>query len=607
MVSGKISARVSHAPASTPARSSVADAGATVAALVLQRFDSYLSDFLTITRRARQRFEQRDWPGSRRDAAERLVLYERELSQIAVLIEAILGERARERPAWVDAKEACARLVAARANRDIIETFFNSVTRKILNTVGIDREVEFFHLEAPVEPAPPHPPVFCTYGAERDTQNLIRRVLLDHPLDVPFEDLQRDVESVAAELDLTLWPFLRKNAAYSMDVLKPCFFRNKVAYIVGRIMLEHRVLPVIIPIYNDAAGLYVDSVLLDDADADNIFGFAYSAFQVEVGTPREVVTFLSSLLPRKPLCDLYNAIGYARHGKTVFYRDLHRFVHLSKKKFVIAPGKEGAVMIVFTLPSYDYVFKVIKDKPCFLRSSHIPNKEISRAEVRRRYKFVSNRDRVGRLVDTQEFEMVRFKLKRYDRELLREFELAAGGAVTVSDGYVIIEQSYLQRKVIPLPSYLFEEQDPELIRRVVIDFGYFIKDLAAAGLFPADLFNTWNYGVTEGHRIVLFDYDDVVPLENVNFRGKPKPRDEYEETEEEANWIMAEPHDFFMDEIGTFLGIPDPLRGTFCAVHKDLFTMEFWQGMKSRVSAGEIIDIIPYDRRKRFRRITREA
>lgn len=594
-------------PCSVPGPSIEPEADEYLAGLILRRFDSWITEFLIITGRAKSSFEQRDWRGARRDAAERLLLYENALSQMSTQIEAGIGEKARQRSTWMRAKEVYSRLVSERANRDVAETFFNSVTRKILNTTGIDRDVEFFHLDTPVELAAQHAPIFSTYVLEKNTRDLIRRILTDHPFDAHFEDLERDIEFVASELDLTLWPFVRKNAAYSIDMLNSCFFRNKVAYIVGRVMLDHRVLPIILPIYSDAAGLYIDSVLLDDADADNIFGFAYSPFQVDVDTPRDLVAFLSTLLPRKPLCDLYNAIGHPRHGKTVFYRDLHRFVHLSREQFVIAPGKEGAIMIVFTLPSYDYVFKVIKDRPCFLRSPHITNKETSRAEVRRRYKFVSNRDRVGRLVDTQEFEKVRFKVKRYNPELLREFEQAAGNAVTLAEGYVIIEQSYLQRKVTPLPTYLFEEQDPELIRRVVIDFGYFIKDLAATGLFPADLFNTWNYGVTEGHRVVLFDYDDVVPLEFVNFRRKPKPRDEYEEQEEEANWITAEPYDFFMDEIDTFLGIPEALRGTFCAVHKDLFTMEFWENMKSRVSKGEIIDIIPYDRRKRFHRVTREA
>jgi isocitrate dehydrogenase kinase/phosphatase len=282
-------------------------------------------------------------------------------------------------------------------------------------------------------------------------------------------------------------------------------------------------------------------------------------------------------------------------------------VHVSKEQFVIAPGKEGAVMIVFTLPHYHHVFKVIKDRACFIRSSHITDKVLDKAEIKYRYRFVCNRDRVGRLVDTQEFENVRFKVKRYSNDLLREFEIVAQDLVSVQDGYVVINHLYLQRKVTPLPIYFAEEQSPNAIRQVVIDFGYFIKDLAASGLFPADLFNTWNYGVTEGNRVVLFDYDDVIPLESAQFKRKPYPMDEYEEMNPEEEWIIAAPTDFFLDEIDTFVGIPNPLRGIFNSVHKDLFTIEFWHNIKKKVSEGEIIDIIPYDRTKRFRRLTREA
>jgi isocitrate dehydrogenase kinase/phosphatase len=210
-------------------------------------------------------------------------------------------------------------------------------------------------------------------------------------------------------------------------------------------------------------------------------------------------------------------------------------------------------------------------------------------------------------VDTQEFENVRFKTKRYSKELLHEFEVAAKEGVTIRDGYVIINHLYLQRKVTPLPMYFQEEKSANLIRQVAIDFGYFIKDLASTGLFPGDLFNTWNYGVTEGSRVVLFDYDDVMPLEDAQFKRKPGPMDEYEEMNPEEEWIVAEPTDFFLDEIDTFIGIPHALRGIFNAEHKDLFTIQFWQNIKKRVSEGELIDIIPYDRTKRFRRSTREA
>jgi isocitrate dehydrogenase kinase/phosphatase len=578
-----------------------------VATLITRVFDSYLSEFLVITRRAKARFEQRDWRGAKRDSAERLSVYEKVLSQMSIQIEGMLGKSAHDRSVWISIKPVYAALISGRCNEDIAETFFNSVTRKLLRTVGIDREVEFFYLKTKPRRRNDGSPIIKKYGPGRTAKGLLRAIIEDHRFDANYEDLERDLDLVANEVDLYLWPITRENAEYSMEILTPCFYRNKVAYIVGRIALDSRTVPIIIPLYNDDSGIHIDSALMDEADANNIFGFAYSYFQVEADTPSELVDFLTSILPHKPLTDLYNAIGFYKHGKTEFYRDLHRFIHVSKEQFVIAPGKEGAVMIVFTLPHYKYVFKIIKDKPCFIRSSHITDKVLDRSEVQSRYRSVCNRDRAGRLVDTQEFENVRFKAKRYSQELLREFAIAAQDLVTVRDGYVVINHLYLQRRVTPLPMYFLQERDTTLIRRVVIDFGYFIKDLAATGLFPADLFNTWNYGVTEGNRVVMFDYDDIIPLESARFRCKPGPRDQFEETNPEEEWIVAEPTDFFLDEMDTFVGIPDPLKGIFNSVHRDLFTMQFWQNIKKRVSEGEIIDIIPYDRNKRFSRTTREA
>ena len=579
----------------------------TAARLITRVFDSYLSEFLIITRRARTRFEEKDWRGGRRDALERLSLYERVLSQTAVQLESLLGRSSFDRSTWIDLKPIYAGMIAGRRTADIAETFFNSVTRKLMQTVGLDRGMEFFSLEHRPSDVLISPSLYRTYRLEQNTCDVVRAIMDDHRLQTAYEDLERDIGFVADELDLQLWPLIRNAGHFSVETLKPCFFRNKVAYIVGRIILPSVTLPLIIPMYNGESGVHIDSVLVDEADANNIFGFAYSCFHVEAEAPSELVMFLRSILPHKPVADLYNAIGFYKHGKTVFYRDLHCFVHVTKEKFVIAPGREGAVMSVFTLPNYSYVFKVIKDRPCFLRSGHLTDKTINKAEVLHRYRFVCHRDRVGRLVDTQEFENVKFRMKRYSEDLLKEFDTAARDLVTMRDGYVIIQHLYLQRKVIPLPLYFMQEKKPEAIRHVVVDFGYFIKDLAATGLFPADLFNTWNYGVSENNRVVLFDYDDVIPLEDARFRHKPGPRDEYEEMHAEEEWIVAEPTDFFLDEIDSFVGIPQPLRGIFNSVHRDLFTYQFWETIKKRVGAGEIIDIIPYDRDKRFRRLAREA
>jgi isocitrate dehydrogenase kinase/phosphatase len=244
---------------------------------------------------------------------------------------------------------------------------------------------------------------------------------------------------------------------------------------------------------------------------------------------------------------------------------------------------------------------VIKDQPCFLRSPHETPKVVTNEQVRRQYDFVSHRDRAGRMVDTQEFENLRFRRKRFSSELLDEFCRAAGKTVSVTDEYVILGHVYVQRRVLPLPLYFKQEKDPEGVRRVLLDFGYFLKDVAASGVFPCDLFNTWNYGVTSWGRVVLFDYDDVLPIERITFREKPLPRVDFEEAGPEEEWIVASEEDFFMDEIDRYSGIPAPLKAVFRSVHGDLYTLRFWNRLTEEVRNGEVFDVIPYERSRRFR------
>jgi isocitrate dehydrogenase kinase/phosphatase len=578
-----------------------------IAKIILGGFKKYLSEFLIITRRSKFRFEKKEWRAIRNDAVERLNLYEKILTEISDRINHFLIDKEIDPTLWISIKGQYADLIKNYCNRNIAETFFNSLSRKRFGFVGINRDLEFFHLKAIEQKEPCGPLILKTYQPLSSTKELIGRIIDDHKFNAVYEDLPRDLERVANELNLFLWPITRNEKTYSIDVLKPTFNRNKVAYIIGRIVVDSITIPLIIPLYNGKDGIYLDSILFDEADANNIFGFAYSYFNVDVELPNQLIHFLSSILPQKPLSDLFNSIGFNKHGKTEFYRDLHRFVHISKEKFEYAPGKEGAVMLVFTLPNYNHVFKVIKDKPCFVRSLHMTDKTITKDQVMERYDFVCKSDRVGRLVDTQEFENFKFRIKRFSDELLNDCKKIANDAVIINNDYVVINHLYLQRKVIPLPIYFNKESNINLIRQVIIDFGYFIKDLAATGLFPADLFNTWNYGVSEGNRVVLYDYDDIIPLENSNFKLKPVPKTEYEEHSLEEDWIIAGQNDFFLDEVDRYIGIPEPLKGIFNSVHSDLFTVKFWNDIKSKVTNGEVIDIIPYDRTKRFKIFSREA
>ena len=557
---------------------------------------------MSITKRARWRFQSRDWKGRHEDALERLDLYDKVLKEVAAALAELLGSDLRDESLWPAVKDRFGGLIRGRHDAELARTFFNSVTRTVFGTVGINRRIEFFHWHPrPVEIGPPEP-IFRTYAGGRDTRLIVREILRDYRFTPPYQDIERDADMVAAEIDLHLWPVVAMGGDFRIEVIRSAFYRNKAAYLVGRIVAPDSVIPLVLPLYNGSSGVFVDTVLLAEAEVSKVFSFAFSPFHVLIERHDLLIDFLRSILPEKPVAELYISIGYNRHGKTEFYRDLHRFVHRSRQRFVIAPGKEGAVMSVFTMPAYNYVFKVIKDRPRFVRSVAVTDKTTTRSEVMEQYAFVCRRDRVGRLVDTQEFENLRFRRERFDEGLLGELLETARDLVSVEDDHVVIRHLYVQRKVTPLPIFFDRERDPETLRRTILDFGWFLKDLAASGIFPSDLFNTWNYGVTRRGRVVLFDYDDVIPIEGASFARKPRVFDESDELTPEDERIVATSRDFFVDEMRSYSGIPQRLKGAFELVHSELFTVEFWRTVKERVSAGDLVDITPYDTAKKFRR-----
>ncbi len=570
------------------------------AKLTLEAFEAFDREFKTITQRAKLRFEARDWQGVWRDASERLDAYENALERATEKLHYILGEQACEEAIWMIAKQEFAELIKERYDIERTETFFNSVTRKMLKTIGVNRKVEFFYLEPKTSNIPIEKDIFNCYISTDDKKVVIKAILRDFSFQVAYEDLDRDADYISQEVDLFLWPIIGYVQNYTIDIVNAVFYRNKEAYIVGRINAGNTIIPLIIPLINSDKGIYADTVLLSTAEVGILFSFAYSYFFVDVERYDALIQFLQSIIPNAERAELYSSLGYNRHGKTEFYRDLHRFIHINREKFIIAPGLEGAVMIVFTLPNYNFVLKVIKDYPCFLRSLNTTSKTTTMDEVRKKYDFVSHRDRAGRMVDTQEFENLRFRRKRFSDELLDEFTRAAQKNVQIDEEYVTINHLYVQRRVIPLPMFFESEKNPEVLRSVLIDFGYFIKDIAASGVFPTDLFNTWNYGVTNWGRVVLFDYDDVLSIDRINFRQKPLPRTDFEENEPEEDWICASEGDFFMDEIEKYSGIPRPLKSIFKSVHGDLYTLEFWHNLTQKLTRGEVFDVIPYNRAKRF-------
>ncbi|GIK43495.1 MAG: isocitrate dehydrogenase kinase/phosphatase [Chloroflexota bacterium] len=565
--------------------------GASGAQIILQGFDSFHQRFKAITQRAKTRFEQRDWGGMQKDAVERLELREKIVNGARAELKSYLGNRARYKAVWVWMKTYYSELTAGRPDRELAETFFNSVTRRIFGTVGVDPDIEYVSFDFGAPLARPKTPIFKLYYRRSTTSALVKEILQDYSFKVGYVQLDTNCALAGAEIEAHLRTVFGHRPVIDVaEMVTTIFYRNKGAYLVGRLRVGSQIVPLAFALLNLEQGVVIDAVLLTDDDLSVLFSFTRSYFHVDVEEPRALITFLKSIIPLKRIAELYISIGYYKHGKTELYRDFMQHLAQSADRFEIAKGERGMVMVVFTLPSYDIVFKVIKDR-------FSQPKKTTRQKVMDRYQLVFRHDRAGRLVDTQEFEHLAFQKDRFSPELLAELLQVAAHSVIVQGDTVIIKHLYTERRLTPLNLYL-KDAGPAAARDVVIDCGKCIKDLAATNIFPGD-FLLKNFGVTRHDRVVFYDYDELCFVTDCNFRKIPPARDFYEEFEAQP-WFYADEADIFPEEFKTFLGLSGRLLEIFTAHHQDLFEVEFWQEMQARHRAGEAMDIFPYKLSKRL-------
>jgi isocitrate dehydrogenase kinase/phosphatase len=562
------------------------------AAAVLQAFDRFQASFAAITWRAASRFARRDWDGMHGDVVERLSLYGASLGDLVAECAALLGEGAHDGRVWRALRKEFSTAVAGRGDVEIAETYFNSLTRRVFTTVGVNQEIEFVapDLDVPIGAGTePRCDTFRWTGG--DTAGLLRTILADRQLNAPFADLAGDAARGAAALAAQMAGSGAVAAAGEVDVLRPVFYRSRRAYVVGRIRAADRLLPLVLALVNTEAGVELDAVLTVEDEVSIVFSFARSYFHVEADRPRELVAFLRSIMPRKPVAELYTSIGHHKHGKTELYRALVRRLAQSSDRFEVAPGERGLVMLVFTLPSWDVVFKVIRDVAG-------PPKRTTRRDVLDHYRLVFTRDRVGRLVDAQEFEHLSFARERFASDLLDELVRHAPGSVAVDGNTVTIAHLFTERRLTPLNLYI-RSASADAAAAAVIDLGHAIKELAAANIFPGDLLLK-NFGVTRHGRVVFYDYDELCLLDTCVFRDLPRSRDVDDDLADEP-WFSVGENDIFPEELRRFLGLPPELRAIFEARHGDLFDVAFWQQAQARCRAGDLLELAPYRPERRLR------
>ena len=584
-----------------------------VAATLLDGFNRHYQLFRAESSRAKHRFETADWHGQQRAQRERIEFYDLRVSEAVARLEAEFKAGEQPMSVWHEVKLHYIGLLVNHHQPELAESFFNSVTTKILHRAYFQNDFIFVRPAISTEYIEPRDaPTYRPYYPTQDTlAGVIGGMLDDYALCGGFADLQRDATRVANAITQRFHQ-VKLRANFQLQVLSGLFYRNKGAYLVGKIINGFIELPFALPILHDADGrFYVDAVLFGEDDLQMLFSFARAYFMVDMEVPSACVQFLRSLMPRKPRAEIYNALGLAKQGKTLFYRDFLYHLNYSSDKFRIAPGIKGMVMLVFDLPSFPYVFKVIKD-------FYPLQKETTREQIKGKYLLVKQHDRVGRMADTLEYSDVGFPLDRFEPGLIAEIEKFAPSQLEIGDRdgngemEVVLRHVYIERRMIPLNIYLQEAFDmlahpenpaqakraKEQLEHAVVEYGNAIKDMVAANIFPGDML--WkNFGVTLNGKVVFYDYDEIEYITECNFRKVPQPRNEEEEMSGEV-WYSVGPRDVFPETFAPFLLGNPWVREAFMAHHADLLEATFWQTHKARIQAGQMLDVFPYDEAKRF-------
>ncbi|MDP5063807.1 MAG: bifunctional isocitrate dehydrogenase kinase/phosphatase [Haliea sp.] len=561
---------------------------------ILNGFEAYFAEFQNITLAARSRFEAQDWLGMHAASIRRIDLYKDSTTRVLEYVELIAGEQLHSLDFWEEARIVYSNLVRGHNNFEIAETFFNSVYCGVFKHRKIRDEYAFVFSPQGDMPAPDVSKVYRAYPFADDLHGVLRALLDDYGFSLPWENLQRDIDSLAHAISVSLAArFDLNREGVEFQTLEPHFFRNKGAYIVGRIVSGPDSMPIVIPILHSGDGrMYVDTILFGADQMSVVFSFTRAYFMVDASIPSQYVLFLQQLMPAKPISELYSSMGYNKHGKTYYYRCAFRHMQNTSDQFIIAPGIKGMVMSVFTLPSYDFVFKIIKDR-------FTPPKEMTREQVKEKYRLVKRWDRAGRMADTQEFTNLAFARERFSDELMEELHKVAPSMIEEHGKALVIRHVYVERRMTPLNLYLQSASDEQVVA-VMDEYGNAIKQLAAANIFPGDMLLK-NFGVTRHGRVVFYDYDEIVPLMDCNFREIPAARTEAEEMASKP-WYNVGPNDIFPEEFRLFFSGNQRARKVFDAMHSDIYEASFWRGLQERIGTGYVEDFFPYRRKLRFNR-----
>ena len=569
---------------------------ASIAKVLVAGFNKHYRLFHESSARAKQRFEEARWQEGQQAVRDRIQFYDKRVRETTERMRREFNADSLSDAVWQKAKLQYIDLLTNHKQPELAETFFNSVCCRIQHRTYFHNDFIFVRPAVSTEYLESDPPTYrCYYPTEDGFRGSIAQIFNDFGWAREFEDLERDAGFILRSIKTYLGAVPAREANLQVQVLNSAFYRNKGAYILGKAVNGGLEYPFTVPVLHSPAGkLYLDTIILDAWRIAVLFSLSRAYFMVAMNVPSGYVQFLRSIMPNKPRSELYTMLGLGKQGKTMFFRDLIFHLHHSADQFIVAPGIRGLVMLVFTLPSFPYVFKVIKD--VFGAS-----KEVDHDTVRRKYQLVKQVDRVGRMADTLEFSKVALPRKRFSQELIDVLYAEVPSLIETDGDDLVIKHLYIERRMEPLNLYLEMAEKAgrnDLVEQIVFEYGNAIRELAIANIFPGDLL--WkNFGVTSYGRVVFYDYDEIEFMTDCKFRRIPPPPNFEAEMSDEV-WYSVSRLDVFPEEFETFLLVSDRIREAFMRYHPELLDAEFWTRTQEQIREGEVPDFFPYPESQRF-------
>jgi isocitrate dehydrogenase kinase/phosphatase len=546
---------------------------------ILSVFDSFYEEFVKLTWAAKAAFESRDHPTAVANARRRLGLYNATVYPLADELRSGFPELKEREPLWAEIEAVYRVAVRGRYEADLALAYLHSAQRRVHH--GEWKPVEY-GFEGSGRVVPPENAVYerlaCSWPI---TPLVIQKALQVAELAVPFCDPVRDAELIARRVNDVL--AARSGAGLrAIEMVRAGFFRNRGAYLVGRLVLKGAELkPFVIALLNGEEGVRAEAVLHAVPHVHNLCSSTEAPFQVTNRHYHELSAFLLSIMPRRPLGLHYSTIGYYHYSKVAVMYEVRRRLMHDRELLGVAPGSPGTVTIAFTSPQSDYVLKVIRDRPT---SGYKWDSFEGVDAVLAKYKRVHEINRTGSMLDNIVYYNLKLERSWFEPALASELLDSVTNSVQLRDGALIFKYLIVQRKLTPLNVFL-ETAPADRAERAIINLGFCIRNNAAANVFNKD-FDTRNYGVSRYLKIYLYDYDAVEALTEMKVRTN---LDRCDGEEDVPAWFFEPGVVFLPEEIEAGLRVRSrTLRRVFRTAHADLMSVGYWEGLQQALRAGKV-------------------